>query len=154
MLGQISGKTRSYTSARANFRLGGGARPVLGKLSGQGRGLGQIPGGCASARANFRLGAKARTRAKGLRVMEDVPAESLSLRELCITRKIACGAFPAVISFLLYSERCHSAPRYLFLLSLFHSATWGYMQKYLSFIMYYGSALLLFTRKLHCLQTF
>ena len=28
------------------------------------------------------------------------------------------------------------------------------MQKYLSFIMYYGSALLLCTRKLHCLQTF
>ena len=28
------------------------------------------------------------------------------------------------------------------------------MQKYLSFIMYYGSALLLFTCKLHCLQTF
>ena len=28
------------------------------------------------------------------------------------------------------------------------------MQKYLSFIMYYGSALLLFTRKLHCLQNF
>ena len=28
------------------------------------------------------------------------------------------------------------------------------MLKYLSFIMYYGSALLLFTRKLHCLQTF
>ena len=28
------------------------------------------------------------------------------------------------------------------------------MQKYLSFIMYYGSALLLFTHKLHCLQTF
>ena len=28
------------------------------------------------------------------------------------------------------------------------------MQKYLPFIMYYGSALLLFTRKLHCLQTF
>ena len=28
------------------------------------------------------------------------------------------------------------------------------MQKYLSFIMYYGNALLLFTRKLHCLQTF
>ena len=28
------------------------------------------------------------------------------------------------------------------------------MQKYLSFIMYNGSALLLFTRKLHCLQTF
>ena len=29
-----------------------------------------------------------------------------------------------------------------------------YMQKYLPFIMYYGSALLLFTRKVHCLQTF
>ena len=28
------------------------------------------------------------------------------------------------------------------------------MQKYLSFIMYNGSALLLFTRKLHCLQHF
>ena len=28
------------------------------------------------------------------------------------------------------------------------------MQKYLPFIMYYGSALLLFTRKVHCLQTF
>ena len=28
------------------------------------------------------------------------------------------------------------------------------MQKYLSFIMYYGSALLLFTRKLHGLQAF
>ena len=27
------------------------------------------------------------------------------------------------------------------------------MQKYLPFIMYYGSALLLFTRKVHCLQT-
>ena len=26
--------------------------------------------------------------------------------------------------------------------------------KYLPFIMYYGSALLLFTRKVHCLQTF
>ena len=25
--------------------------------------------------------------------------------------------------------------------------------KYISFIMYYGSALVLFTRKLHCLQT-
>ena len=51
--------------------------------------------------------------------MEYVPSESLSLRELCITRKIACGAFPAVISFLLYSDRRHSAPRCLFLLSLF-----------------------------------
>ena len=60
MLGKISGKTRGYTSARAYFRLGGGARPVLGQISGQGRGLGQIPGGCASARANFRLGARAR----------------------------------------------------------------------------------------------
>ena len=29
-----------------------------------------------------------------------------------------------------------------------------YMQKYLPFIMYYGSALLLFIRKLHYLQTF
>ena len=29
-----------------------------------------------------------------------------------------------------------------------------YMQKYLPFIMYYGSALLLFIRKIHCLQTF
>ena len=29
-----------------------------------------------------------------------------------------------------------------------------YMQKYLYFIMYYGSAFLLFTYKLHCLQTF
>ena len=29
-----------------------------------------------------------------------------------------------------------------------------YMQKYLSFIMYYGSVLLLFTHKLHGLQTF
>ena len=28
------------------------------------------------------------------------------------------------------------------------------MQKYLHFIMYYGSALLLFTRKLHCLKVF
>ena len=28
------------------------------------------------------------------------------------------------------------------------------MQKYVPFIMYYGSALLLFTRKVHCLQTF
>ena len=28
------------------------------------------------------------------------------------------------------------------------------MQKYLPFIMYYGSALLLFTRKVHCLETF
>ena len=28
------------------------------------------------------------------------------------------------------------------------------MQKYLPFIMYYGSALLLFIHKLHCLQTF
>ena len=28
------------------------------------------------------------------------------------------------------------------------------MQKYLSFIMYYGSALLLFTRKLHCYKHF
>ena len=28
------------------------------------------------------------------------------------------------------------------------------MQKYLPFIMYYGSALLLFTRKVHCLPTF
>ena len=28
------------------------------------------------------------------------------------------------------------------------------MQKYLPFIMYLGSALLLFTRKVHCLQTF
>ena len=28
------------------------------------------------------------------------------------------------------------------------------MQKYLPFIMYYGSVLLLFTRKVHCLQTF
>ena len=28
------------------------------------------------------------------------------------------------------------------------------MQKYLPFIMYYRSALLLFTRKVHCLQTF
>ena len=28
------------------------------------------------------------------------------------------------------------------------------MQKYLPFIMYYGSELLLFTHKLHCLQTF
>ena len=28
------------------------------------------------------------------------------------------------------------------------------MQKYLPFIMYYGSALLLFTCKVHCLQTF
>ena len=27
------------------------------------------------------------------------------------------------------------------------------MQKYLPFIIYYGSALLLFTRKVHCLQT-
>ena len=60
MLGQISGQTRGFASARANFRLGGGARPVLGQISGQGRGLGQIPGGCASARANSRLGARAR----------------------------------------------------------------------------------------------
>ena len=29
-----------------------------------------------------------------------------------------------------------------------------YMQKYLSFIMHYGSALLLFTPKVHCLHTF
>ena len=28
------------------------------------------------------------------------------------------------------------------------------MQKYLPFIMYYGSALLLFIHKVHCLQTF
>ena len=28
-----------------------------------------------------------------------------------------------------------------------------YMQKYLPFIMYYGSALLLLTRKVHCLKT-
>ena len=64
---------------------------MLGQISGQGRGLGQIAGGCASARANFRLGARlgwgehlarARTRAKGSRVMEDIPAESLLQREL------------------------------------------------------------------------
>ena len=29
-----------------------------------------------------------------------------------------------------------------------------YMQKYLLFIMYYGSALLLFTHKVHSIQTF
>ena len=34
--------------------------PVPGQISGQGRGLGQIPGGYASARGNFRLGARAR----------------------------------------------------------------------------------------------
>ena len=28
------------------------------------------------------------------------------------------------------------------------------MQKYVPFILYYGSSLLLFTRRLHCLQTF
>ena len=60
MLVHISGKTRGFTSARANCRVGGGARPVLGQISGQGRGLGQIPGGYASARANFRIGARAR----------------------------------------------------------------------------------------------
>ena len=32
--------------------------------------------------------------------------------------------------------------------------TRSHMQKYLSFIMYYGSVLLSFTHKLHCLQTF
>ena len=114
VLGQISGQRRSFASARANSRPGGGATPVLGQISGQRRGF-------ASARAKFR----ARARAKGSKIMESyVPSELLSLRELCITRKIACGAFPAVISFLLYSERRHSAPRYLFLLSLFCSATW------------------------------
>ena len=34
--------------------------PVPGQISGQGKGLGQIPGGYASARGNFRLGARAR----------------------------------------------------------------------------------------------
>ena len=40
--------------------------------------------------------------------------------------------------------------------SLMFISTMGILlyKKYLPFIMYYGSALLLFTHKLHCLQTF
>ena len=80
VLGQISGQRRSFASARANSRPGGGATPVLGQISGQ------RLRGFASARAKFR----ARARAKGSRIMESyVPSELLPSSPSSCTRKDA-----------------------------------------------------------------
>ena len=41
----------------------------------------------------------------------------------------------------------------LMVIYIYHGYPFIIMQKCLTFIMYYGSVMLLFTRKLHCLQT-